>query len=561
MSSQENCFTSFKTSTDGVALPERFTFPFYYDPHPLGISAATQLQDHLKNQKDWQHNFGLIEGQEGTGIGKMFGVLVVENKQGELGYLSAFSGKMANANHHPGFVPPVYDMLKEEGFFKAGTAKIDELTVEIESKEQDATYLRNIELLGRTRQQATKSIEEERESMRLAKIIRKQKRSEGKLTLGSEEYMLIEKELTKESLHRKHTLRVLISNWDEQVGALQKKVDSFEHVIQKIKQARKTMSNGLQAKIFEQYDFLNQAGTPKNVLDIFKNSPNKIPPSGAGECAAPKLLQYAFEHDLRPITMAEFWWGASPKSEIRKHQHFYPACRGKCEPILSHMLEGISLDPNPMLINPAEGKELEIIFEDDDIVIVNKPEDFLSVPGKTIKDSVYTRMLKRYPKATGPLIVHRLDMSTSGILLLAKTKYANKELQRQFIERTIQKTYIALLEGTVKEDAGFIDLPLRLDIDDRPRQLVCYEHGKPAKTKWKVVERSNNQTRVHFFPITGRTHQLRVHAAHQKGLNAPIIGDDLYGSKGIRLHLHAASISFKHPVTKKSMTIKCPAKF
>ena len=285
------------------------------------------------------------------------------------------------------------------------------------------------------------------------------------------------------------------------------------------------------------------------------------PPAGSGECSAPKLLQYAFANDLKPITMAEFWWGKSPNSEIRKHKNFYPACQSRCKPILTHMLKGVDLEENKMLEGLSEEKELEIIFEDDVLIVINKPAEFLSVPGKEISDSVYTRMKKKFPDATGPLIVHRLDMSTSGILVLTKTKEANKILQSQFIKRTIKKRYVALLDGNLQENEGIIKLPLRVDLDDRPRQLVCFKHGKPAETRWKVIQRENNKTRVHFYPITGRTHQLRVHASYFNGLNAPIIGDDLYGKKANRLHLHAEFIEFFHPKTKEKISFSIPPEF
>jgi tRNA pseudouridine32 synthase/23S rRNA pseudouridine746 synthase len=252
--------------------------------------------------------------------------------------------------------------------------------------------------------------------------------------------------------------------------------------------------------------------------------------------------------------MAEFWWGISPNSEVRKHKNYYPACQSRCKPILTHMLKGVEMDKNLLIENLAEQQKLEIIFEDDVILVVNKPSEFLSVPGKEIKDSVYSRIRKQYPNATGPLIVHRLDMSTSGILLLTKTKEDNKILQSQFIKRTIKKRYVALLDGSLTEKNGVINLPIRLDIDDRPRQLVDFTNGKPAETKWTVVAQKDNKTRVHFFPITGRTHQLRVHAAHKDGLNTPIIGDDLYGKKQDRLHLHAEYIEFEHPTTKEKMS-------
>jgi tRNA pseudouridine32 synthase / 23S rRNA pseudouridine746 synthase len=295
--------------------------------------------------------------------------------------------------------------------------------------------------------------------------------------------------------------------------------------------------------------------------DIFKPTREGRPIAGSGECAAPKLFQYAFQHDLHPIALAEFWWGESPKTEVRIHGHYYPACRGKCEPILGFMLQGLAVEENPMLKNPAENKDLEVVWEDAHIVVINKPAEFLSVPGKLVTDSVYERMRMRYPEATGPLIVHRLDMSTSGLLLVAKTAEVHKELQRQFIQREIKKRYVALLEGEVLEDRGTVELPLRVDLENRPRQLVCYEYGKPAVTIWKVLERKDGRTRIHFFPITGRTHQLRVHAAHVDGLHAPIVGDDLYGQTSHRLHLHAEWIQFRHPISGKDMTMKVEAGF
>ena len=328
-----------------------------------------------------------------------------------------------------------------------------------------------------------------------------------------------------------------------------------------LKNQRKSLSSELQLKIFNQYQFLNSHNQSKSLFDIFANTPQKTPPAAAGECAAPKLLQYAFNHQMKPLAIAEFWWGASPKSEIRKHQHFYPACQGKCKPILSHMLDGIKMDENPFLHNPGEAKSFDIIYEDDVMLVINKPAGLLSVPGKNIEDSVYLRIKNTYPNATGPLIVHRLDMATSGLLLIALTKDSHKHLQKQFTKRTVKKRYCALLDGILTADEGIIDLPLRVDLDDRPRQLVCYEYGKAAKTQWQVIERKDGKTKVYFYPITGRTHQLRVHAAHSLGLNTAIMGDDLYGDNADRLHLHAETIEFSHPISKERLSFKVDAEF
>jgi tRNA pseudouridine32 synthase/23S rRNA pseudouridine746 synthase len=299
----------------------------------------------------------------------------------------------------------------------------------------------------------------------------------------------------------------------------------------------------------------------KSLVPIFEQTALKKPPAGAGECAAPKLLQYAFQHELRPVCMAEFWWGSPPNTTIRTHGNYYPACQGKCEPILGHMLKGIELDDNPLIVNYGEDKVIETIFEDEYILVINKPHELLSVPGKEIEDSVYSRIKKKYPEATGPLIVHRLDMSTSGLMILAKNEIAYKLLQRQFLNRSIRKLYTALLDGEVDQRKGMIELPMRLDVLDRPRQIVCRDHGKRARTDFQVDFRVEGKTRILLKPITGRTHQLRVHAAHQDGLNAPILGDDLYGKAADRLYLHATKITFTHPKTEELVTFTAPVPF
>ncbi len=315
----------------------------------------------------------------------------------------------------------------------------------------------------------------------------------------------------------------------------------------------------LQQKLFEQYQFLNINKETKSVLEIFANTPQGIPPSGAGECAAPKLLQFAFKNKLTPICMAEFWWGKTPSSEIRKHKQFYPSCRGKCKPILEHMLSGMNVDERPLAKNLKQG--FTILHEDEHIIVINKKHDFLSVPGNTELESVESQIRKLHPNIDSPVIVHRLDMSTSGLMVLAKTKDAHKNLQEQFTNRSTKKRYTAILDGFIKEDSGIIELPLRVDLDDRPRQLVCFEHGKYAKTKWEVIERKDNTTRVHFYLFTGRTHQLRVHSSHIKGLNTPIVGDDLYGKRKDRLCLHADLLEFNHPNSNERLIFENEAPF
>lgn len=560
MSAVNSKFIPFRSDVSSISRPEKFTFPFYYDPHPLAQIAIKQLQEYLENQTDFNHNFGLNEQQAGLVIGKMFGVLVVENHNGDLGFLAAFSGKLGDSNDHHYFVPPVFDLLESNSFFRKEELVINEVTLELAKLEKDASYLNakmELEKISATYQEELGKYKKE---IKEAKATRKQIREQS-VDLNPDELELLLEDLRKQSIREQYFLKDFNETYKKKLATLSQAVEVFENQLITLREKRKNMSNSLQGVIFDSYYFLNSKKEPRSLQSIFENTIDHKPPAGAGECAAPKLLQFAFENELKPICLGEFWWGASPKSEVRVHKQVYPACRGKCEPILGHMLLGLEMDENPMLQNPAENKELNIVFEDDYLVIVDKPAEFLSVPGKNISDSVYTRMLEKYPQATGPLIVHRLDMSTSGILLLAKDKNVHKHLQKQFIKRNVQKRYMALLDGLVKEDSGTIDLPLRVDLDDRPRQLVCYEHGKRAVTKWEVVERRNNQTLVYFYPITGRTHQLRVHAAHTLGLNAPIVGDDLYGKKQSRLHLHAQFLQFTHPITKESVKIKVDADF
>ncbi|MEL7020573.1 MAG: pseudouridine synthase, partial [Bacteroidota bacterium] len=490
-----------------------------------------------------------------TGIGKMFGVLVVQNKDGKLGYLAAFSGKLADSNHHKGFVPPVFDILKRNGFFKKGEAELNAMNQELEILESEETYLlakKQLEHLDKT---ASQRLADYRKEMKTAKKERKQKRLQAQQEMTNEDFAVFNEQLRQESLRYNFYYKDLVKYWKNRLATQQHIVDQYALPIATLRQTRRQKSAALQRQLFEQYQFLNQAGERKSLLDIFSPTTQSQPPAGAGECAAPKLLQYAFMHALRPIAMAEFWWGKSPNSAIRKHGYFYPACRGKCEPILAHMLKGMSVDDNPILVQTFEDKTITVVYEDDDILVINKPAGFLSVPGIHIKDCVHHRIQQRYPDATGPLIVHRLDMCTSGIMLIAKHKIAHKILQQQFIKRSIQKRYVALLDGIVSETTGYIDLPLRVDLENRPHQMVCYEYGKSARTRWEVVERTDTKTRVHFYPITGRTHQLRVHAAHPLGLNTPIVGDDLYGTRANRLHLHAAWIAFRHPTTQQQMEI------
>jgi len=554
-------FQYFSTPITEYELPSKFTFPFYYEPHILCEIASTEVQNYLKTQTDFEHNFGLDTSKKGMPIGKMFGVLVVQNQQNEIGYITAVSGKLSETNSHKKFIPPVFDMLVTDSYYLRQKGELNTMSDVIESLENNSEYIALIAKYKSEGEKATIDIREKKEEFKQAKNDRDLRRDKARTELSTEDFISFENQLSKESLKSKHFFNNVNRFWEHTLTPIKEKLSDFKTQIAVLKTERKSKSIALQQYISEQYHFLNSKKEIKNLAQLFADTPVQNLPAGSGECAAPKLLQYAFLNDLKPIAMAEFWWGQSPNKEIRKHKQFYPACQGKCKPILAHMLSGIELDKNPLIVNPAIGKELETIFEDDHLIVIYKPEEFLSVPGIDIKDSVYTRIKHQIKNITGPIIVHRLDMSTSGLLVLAKHKKAHKNLQSQFIKRTIKKRYTALLDGIIKDDNGTIDLPLRVDLDDRPRQLVCFEDGKPSKTNWEVIERKDGKTKVHFYPISGRTHQLRVHASHNLGLSTPICGDDLYGQKSKRLYLHADTLEFTHPETKEVMSFHKKADF
>ena len=557
----DSYFTPFKESLANYSIPESFTFPFYYDPHPLSLLAVKKLQQYIVAEVEaGQSPESKILGDKNR-TGKMFGVLVVENEDGDVGFISAFSGQLGGQNTWKKFIPPVFDPLGENDFFLKSEAEINELSQEIEKLEQNtqiAVCMEHLKTELKTEEHVTENY---RKVMVEGRKERKAKRLADKDKTNEQEFNQLLRVLAKQSVDQKNQLKELKAHFRQRIEVAEQALHKLTDVITALKKYRKIQSKELQERVFDNYNFLNMNGVKKKLKVLFSENGHGQPASGTGDCAAPKLLQYAFSHSLKPIALAEFWWGRAPESEIRQHGNFYGACQGKCQPILAHMLEGMKIDDNPLLINPAIYKTLEIVYEDELLVIINKPEGLLSVPGKNIEDSVYSRMKKLYPMATGPLIIHRLDMSTSGLMVIALTKKSHKILQQQFIMRTVKKCYVAVLDGLLVEDEGIIDLPLRVDLDDRPRQLVCYDYGKPAKTRWQVIERYSEQTKVYFYPITGRTHQLRVHSAHISGLGLPIEGDELYGKGSDRLHLHAEKLEIKHPFTKCKMVFQAKAAF
>lgn len=538
-------FHSFQTSIAGIELPRLFTYPFHYTPHPLCVMAAGEVQAYINKQTRWK---------EELDKGKMFGVLIVRTSNGQTGYLAAFSGNLCGSNSHSFFVPPVYDLLKPDGFFKIEEEQISAINHQIGQLQNCDRYLEVQQKMERETASSQQALSEARKVLKAAK----EKREQRRLHRPNENEQVA---MIRESQYQKAEFKRLERYWKEQISEIKTELESFSSQIEALKAERRNRSAALQQKLFQQFNFLNAKGETKNLCAIFEETVQKTPPAGAGECAAPKLLQYAYLSGLSPIAMAEFWWGESPKTEIRHHGYYYPSCRGKCEPILRHMLQGLNVEPAPSERYSLSQNMPEILFEDQWLLVLHKPEGVLSVPGKSEEQSIYSLLRARYPEATGPLVVHRLDMATSGLLLAAKTQEVHRHLQAQFENRSIKKRYIALLDGILPEEEGVIDLPICPDYLDRPRQMVNEELGKTAITRYQVMDRKNGQTRIAFFPLTGRTHQLRVHAAHPLGLNCPIVGDELYGRKAERLYLHAEYLEFIHPVSGQRMVIEKKAEF
>ena len=529
----------FADSISLLSLPEKFTYPFHYTPHPLCVAAAGEVGRYLSTKGEWQGELRK---------GKMFGVLIVRTGEGEVGYLAAFSGILAGKNRHTYFVPPVYDVQEPDGFFRIEEEQISGINRRIEELQADVRYKDCKQRLADETILAGQVLDDIRGRMKAAKVERDRLRST--VTRVDSEQLIRESQFQKAELKRQKQY------WKDHLASLQAEVEVFETEIERLKAERKTRSAALQQWLFKQFRMLNARGEERDLCNLFKDTVQKTPPAGAGECAAPKLLQYAYRNGWQPLAMAEFWWGDSPKNEIRRHGYYYPACKGKCGPILKHMLQGLHVEENPLETDMHRDTELEIMYEDEWLSVVNKPAGMLSVPGKSDIDSVYGRVRRMYPEATGPMIVHRLDMATSGLILIAKTKEVHQNLQAQFKNRTVCKRYVAWLDGIVEKKEGHIELPLRPDPEDRPRQVVDAVHGKPAVTDYTVRHYDSGRTFISFIPKTARTHQLRVHSAHPLGLNAPIVGDELYGRKADRLYLHAEYLGFIHPVSGVYMEIE-----
>ena len=583
--------------------PRQFTYPFCYDVDPLAEAASEELQHYIATT-------GLMSAEKGCG--KMFGVLVVEYKDEEgalqRGFLAAYSGLLGGRNDWQYFVPPVFDAQQPDGHFKRTEREISAINREISAIEHDPEYLQSMAQHEETMKRLQAEVDAFKAEVDAAKARRDARRKSGE-PLSEEE----QAEMVRESQFMKAELRRRRKAMEQANSTLN---TPHSTSLKSLQRKRKQMSDELQRWLFAAYRMLNAKGEERDLIDIFREYTHAMPPAGAGDCCAPKLLQYAYLHHLRPVCMAEFWWGESPASEIRHHLHYYPACRSKCLPILTHMLKGLDVAPNP-LAQKRHTAEPRVLYADEYILVVDKPAGMLSVPGKA--DDSASVSVEEYFANNSKLKIqnskflkaaHRLDMDTSGLLVLARTEQAYVELQRQFASRETMKRYEAVLSGVPKHTTPHstfrsdvpepitqnsklkiqnsstqpdgcleaISLPLIADINDRPRQRVDMEHGKPAYTLYDIIEVrvaeanravsdktkqvDKGRTLIHLYPKTGRTHQLRVHCAHPQGLACPILGDPLYGTeRADRMYLHAAELTFRHPITGEPMHFLSPSGF
>ncbi len=537
-------FHLFGPEAAAVSLPRQFTCPFLYEPHPLALMAVERVRRYVATRDDWASELA---------AGKMLGVLVARDVEGRLGYLAAFSGNLAGSVHHGYFVPPVYDLLDPMGEFKQGEARITAINHEVERMQLAPEWVALQRHEAESRREMEDEIARFKVLMARHKRERDERRAMGGLTASEQEALL------NQSRYEKAELKRLRHRHEQRLQDATARLAAYRDRISALRARRKAMSEALQERIFRLFVVGNARGEQRDLVEVFRPL-GTLPPAGAGECCAPRLLNYAYRQRLQPVCMAEFWWGASPVGEVRHHGHFYPACRSKCKPILDFMLQGLDVEDNH-LEQPLGEATLDVIYDDRWLTVLDKPSGMLTVPGKQLEDSLYTRYRSAHPEAVGPIVVHRLDQETSGLVMFAKDKATHKALQQQFEKHTIRKFYVALLDGEVMDDQGTIELPMRPDVDDRPRQRVDPECGKPAVTRYRVLQRRDGRTLVEMEPLTGRTHQLRVHASHPLGLNCPIVGDRLYGTASTRLMLHARSLTFTHPATGQSLTLQSPPPF
>ena len=527
---------------DGEALPAQFTYPFRYTPHPLCVKAAAIVQERLKEMA--------IEE------GKMYGVLVARQEE-KLVFLAAYSGQLNGSYAHPWFVPPVVDYLDPESHFQKEQAEIVKMSQRIEA-------MRRNEEIQQLRERLAILQQEREEQIRKAVDERKLRISELIDTQSSEEIRL--RQYLKAEIHRAKQLH------KDEIAAIEHRLAAHNEAIRTCVEERKRRSEALQEWLFNAFSMSDAKGNSKTLTEIWNASEatrsslamRALIPSGAGECCAPKLLQAAYRLGLEPLAMAEFWWGPSTPGLYKQPGAFYPACHSKCRPILGHMLQGLNVEPDPAEHYEQPVKPLRVVWEDAYLAVIEKPEGWCSIPGKSDQANIFDEALRRWPNIEGSIIAHRLDQDTSGVMVIAKTPRVHRALSQQFERREVEKRYVALLSRTPAADQqgeGLVSLPLAPDLEDMPRQRVDREHGKEAVTRYETVGQTGEATRVLFYPETGRTHQLRIHASAPEGLNAPIVGDRLYGQVADRLYLHAEAIAFTHPITGERMHFEVKAPF
>ena len=533
-----------------ILPPSRMNNPLNYTPHPLCVMAAEEVRRMVRENA--------VMSSETRKSGKMFGVLVVETPDGNTGYLAAYSGQIAGRSNWDGFVPAVFDYLQDGGYFKTCEAEITAINKQVRLMETSEERRRLLTHLDETIAKAASEEQAYKTLMHESKARRDSERAAGDVTPEREA------EMTRESQFQKAELRRMRRRNADTIAMAREACHRYDTSISLLKQKRRTMSDRLQEWLFHHFVMLNKDGDSRSLTDIFRTSLSASPPAGAGECCEPRLLQYAFSHAMTPKCMAMFWIGASPEGEIRHEQTYYPACRSKCKPILEWML-GKDIVKDDTFITQHNGDNLNIIYQDSDIIVVDKPAGMLSVPGKNDAPSVLSLLQRKMEDNIFP--VHRLDMDTSGLMVFVRNKKAQRNLQRQFETHSIVKRYIALLERKPDSEQGTISLPLSPDMADRPRQMVDYRHGKQALTHYRLCTSPSTPMRRQFLtvgdnlvelsPLTGRTHQLRVHCAHPDGLASPIVGDRLYGTTNHpRLCLHAEYLEFRHPTTGEIVIFK-----
>ncbi|MEH1847469.1 MAG: pseudouridine synthase [Nostoc sp.] len=521
--------------------------------------------------------------------GKMYGILLVELSNGEQRVLKAFSGLLNGCSVVEGWVPPIPGR-EEVALEEARTlAQLDAIKQEIITLKQ-LTERQHYETLFDEFEQQLQTMSDRH---RHCKHQRQEKRQQICNTLTPKALTIALEQLDEESRQQKIERRQLKRQQNAVLQPLQQLIAATDARISELKQQRKALSCQLQAQMHASYSLTNFSGRSRSLQQLMSGGF----PTGTGDCCAPKLLHYAATHNLKPLAMAEFWWGASSVNQNKIQGEFYGACAERCQPLMGFLLSGLRrisipnkdfhtttpfllstlthlhrsnvFDSNEKRCNfPAFSPikaEIPIIYQDEWLIAVNKPAGLLSVPGRyrDRQDSVLSRLRHLLADGMALASVHRLDQETSGILLLARDRQIHRQLSQQFQQRQVHKVYEAILSGAVTVEQGVIDLPLWGDPENRPEQKVDWQHGKPSLTHFQVMARQGDYTRVEFTPLTGRTHQLRVHAADVRGLGVAILGDQLYGCCAVtrRLHLHARELRFKHPQLEKTLHLQANTPF